>query len=572
MKMEGLLPGDDPANWSKYLHEETKAKVLQDWDNFVQDCSARSFSDSTADQHQMEEIFQFPDRGQRVFDVVSQATRDDNGVLTGFMGFFRDITELRKFRQERDLSLASIDHDTRNAVRALEDVLDQLRQQMETPHGLQLIAVGTTCLKTIEDLAKIARNPHEPQTTQEEFDLCETIESFSVVNMAGDNIGPKRARVMIDESVPRRVAGPRAALMRVLQNLVANAANRPDVSQPQIHLACERVDPASTAVVVAVADDGAGLSNDQAKSLREELQQPIDELRAQLSSLIAPKHGRGLPLYQIWLKAIDSQLDISRGPNGFWNRFSFTIHVKEVKARELDDANGVPNFAECGAVLLVEDDPVWKSTLMQRLMDWGVSPLAVCDRGEDAVQLARDGGFALVLMDIRLPGHLDGYDAARRIREMTVDMDAPPRLISISITEDDKEKRESAGFDAFIRKDRLKRPMDLFELWFPGQTCTDQREPPLSLPSNADLFSNMHAKLAVQCFSELSVIAHLLDAWGIEDKSTKNAIHKWKQKWASMEAMYTRFNSAASSFNPSAELFDLVRTALNELQNRYGVW
>jgi CheY-like chemotaxis protein len=68
--------------------------------------------------------------------------------------------------------------------------------------------------------------------------------------------------------------------------------------------------------------------------------------------------------------------------------------------------------------------------------------------------LANCDGFALVLLDLRLPG-LDGFAVARRLRAVELEQQAPPTLI-VALTANDgvAEKRAAldAGMDAFLGK------------------------------------------------------------------------------------------------------------------------
>ena len=226
------------------------------------------------------------------------------------------------------------------------------------------------------------------------------MESFSLVNMAGDG-APKRTRVTIDDNVPRRVNGHRAVLMQVLQNLVANAAKRSDVGRPQIELTCVRWADSQISINVAVEDDGKGLLGNDYQNVMKRLSMPKDQLNAELTSLVSSEHGKGLALCQLWLMAIGSQLVLSQGNNRGWNRFSFTIHVEERQPRSAVDLRGRVSFAGRGSVLLVEDNRALAFAARRVLVDWGVSTITACERGEDAVRLAAQGEFSLVLLDIQ---------------------------------------------------------------------------------------------------------------------------------------------------------------------------
>jgi len=70
-------------------------------------------------------------------------------------------------------------------------------------------------------------------------------------------------------------------------------------------------------------------------------------------------------------------------------------------------------------ILIVEDDDI-----IARLMQWRVEKLGyeVCGRaaeGNEAISLVEQKSPNLVLLDIGLPGTIDGIEAAKRIREIS---------------------------------------------------------------------------------------------------------------------------------------------------------
>ena len=66
------------------------------------------------------------------------------------------------------------------------------------------------------------------------------------------------------------------------------------------------------------------------------------------------------------------------------------------------------------AILVVEDEAAIRSGLCDILTFHGYVPSAV-DSGEEAVRRALDGRFALILLDVMLPG-LSGFDVCRAVR------------------------------------------------------------------------------------------------------------------------------------------------------------
>ena len=71
-------------------------------------------------------------------------------------------------------------------------------------------------------------------------------------------------------------------------------------------------------------------------------------------------------------------------------------------------------------VLVVEDDPLVRETAVDALRDAGFL-VVEAGTGEEALERARNGPDA-VLLDLQLPGGLDGWDVAERLRQMRPDI------------------------------------------------------------------------------------------------------------------------------------------------------
>ena len=69
-----------------------------------------------------------------------------------------------------------------------------------------------------------------------------------------------------------------------------------------------------------------------------------------------------------------------------------------------------------GKILVVEDEVVIAMRLQQRLTSLGFDIVGVAYSGEEAVETARDLKPDLILMDIMIPGRLDGIEAAKAIK------------------------------------------------------------------------------------------------------------------------------------------------------------
>lgn len=103
------------------------------------------------------------------------------------------------------------------------------------------------------------------------------------------------------------------------------------------------------------------------------------------------------------------------------------------------------------AILVVDDEIVNRSIAAAVLESagWQVDEV---ENGPAAIRAVRDGRYALVLMDIQMPG-MDGFEAARAIRAGHGATAAVPILAFTALQREDAIGRvEAVGMDGFIAK------------------------------------------------------------------------------------------------------------------------
>ncbi len=79
--------------------------------------------------------------------------------------------------------------------------------------------------------------------------------------------------------------------------------------------------------------------------------------------------------------------------------------------------------------------------------------------GEDAISMAQTELPDLILMDIRLPGGIDGLEATRRIKAMPQLTHIPILAMTASVRPEDVQRALDMGCSDFVRK-----PVDIDEL------------------------------------------------------------------------------------------------------------
>ena len=113
-------------------------------------------------------------------------------------------------------------------------------------------------------------------------------------------------------------------------------------------------------------------------------------------------------------------------------------------------------------VLVAEDNPI-NQALARSLLEKRGHTVVVTADGGDAVRLAREERFDLIMMDLQMPA-VDGIEATRRIRQSERECGSRVPIIALTAhaMEADRERCLQAGMDAYLTKPL--QPDSLFRL------------------------------------------------------------------------------------------------------------
>jgi len=109
-------------------------------------------------------------------------------------------------------------------------------------------------------------------------------------------------------------------------------------------------------------------------------------------------------------------------------------------------------------ILIVDDQPE-VSRLLEIVLRGEGRQLLFADNGEDALALAGNQPLDLILLDIMMPGALDGYEVARRLKANPATASPHIIVMTAKVRDQDRQEALAAGADDFISK-----PFDVVEL------------------------------------------------------------------------------------------------------------
>jgi two-component system cell cycle response regulator len=101
-------------------------------------------------------------------------------------------------------------------------------------------------------------------------------------------------------------------------------------------------------------------------------------------------------------------------------------------------------------ILVIEDNPDNRELMRYLLTSFGYEPI-VASSGHEGVEMAQAEPPDIVLLDLHMPG-MDGYEAARRIRELPDLAETPIVAVTAIAMLGDRDAVLARGFDGYISK------------------------------------------------------------------------------------------------------------------------
>jgi PAS domain S-box-containing protein len=281
----------------------------------------------------------------------------------------------------------------------------------------------------------------------------------------------------VDPRVPAWVSTDPTRLRQVLLNLVGNALKFTEHGSVRVEVTRETTIGKASAIRFAVVDTGIGIDPDKQPSLFEPFRQAEESTTRRYGGT-----GLGLAISSSLTTLLGGSLDLISRP-GAGSTFSFTLLLSSpIRAQDIPAARtsaatdagptgaprpSAPAAPEGPLLLLAEDNPVNQKVAQGQLAALGYRVDVVAD-GVEAVEAARTGEYAAILMDCQMP-RMDGYQATREIRRAE---GAGRRIPIIAVTASaltvDRERCLSVGMDDHLGKPvRMALLTETLQRWAP---------------------------------------------------------------------------------------------------------
>jgi PAS domain S-box-containing protein len=387
--------------------------------------------------------------------------RDDEGRVVRWFGTNTDVTheretadklrslaaELSEADRRKDEFLATLAHELRNPLAPISNALSILKTSGGDQQAFQdtrdildrQVRHMVRLIDDLLDLSRISRNRIELR--KEPVELADAI--AAAVESCRPAVDEARHELSIELPAQQAtlVADP-VRLAQVFANLLQNACK---YTPPGGRLSIvARVD--GDRASVAVRDDGVGIPSDMLGRIFDMFTQVEPSLDRAQGGL-----GIGLTLVKRLVEMHGGAVEArSEGPG---RGSEFVVHlplaVDEPSAPAPSPAPAATPSPKA-RILVVDDNRDSATSLVMLLKLSGHDARAAFD-GLEAVQAARQWQPQVILLDLGLP-KLNGYEAARQIRQQP----GGEQVVVVALTgwgqDDDRRKSAEYGFDRHFVK------------------------------------------------------------------------------------------------------------------------
>ena len=334
--------------------------------------------------------------------------------MTAILGFADILSDPGQRREEREACVETIRRQGEHLLAVINDILDLSKIEAGK---LTVERVACAPGSVLQDVAALLRGRAEAKGI--------------TLDVASGGL-------------PSEVHTDATRLRQILINLVGNAIKFTESGGVRVEARVVSPDR----LLIEVADTGLGMTEEQLGRLFQPFTQADSSTTRRYGGT-----GLGLAISHRLAGLLGGDLTARSAP-GAGTTFAVTIDTRPPAGRATEPqpparaSGGVPLPRLEGRVLLAEDGPD-NRRLFTHILERAGATVTVADNGRAALELARGGGFDLLILDMQMP-ELDGYSVARRLRASGSAL--PVIALTAHAMTGDRERCLEAGCDAFATK------------------------------------------------------------------------------------------------------------------------
>jgi len=340
--------------------------------------------------------------------------------------------------------LANMSHEIRtpmNGVMGMAELLSgtklDAKQSMFTDVIVKSGAALLTIINDILDFSKIDAGQMELDPAP--FRLAEAVEDVATLVSSKDAEKDLELIVRVDPALPDFLVGDVGRIRQIITNLMGNAVKFTEHGHVYVNVEGKVTNHSENGVSVAslrvsVEDTGIGIA-------KEKLARVFDKF-SQVDTSATRKHegtGLGLSIASSLVELMGGEIGAESEPgvgSTFWFEFELPVHGEQKQRKR------VPVDVSGSRVLIVDDNPVNRSILIEQMTSWNFDSAAAVSGAEALTFMgaAITQGISIdcVVMDYHMP-EMNGGDTVKAMHANRTLCGIPViMLTSVDETEDGK--------------------------------------------------------------------------------------------------------------------------------------
>ena len=286
------------------------------------------------------------------------------------------------------------------------------------------------------------------------FDLQAVLDNL--VNVVGLKANEKDLTLDIrcPPSVPKHLLGDPTRLGQILLNLVGNAVKFTGHGGVTLDIHVQECNAEQARLQFCVRDTGAGLTPSQIEALFQSFHQTDSSITRRFGGT-----GLGLTISKELVELMQGRIWVESQP-GIGSQFYFelpfglgegAVPSQRALASVTDDGQARSLESIRGArVLLVEDNTI-NQLVARNLLELNGVVVDIAHNGQEGVDMALHGNYAMVFMDIQMPV-MDGLQATRAIRATPGFSQLPIVAMTANAMANDYQNSLDAGMNEHLTK------------------------------------------------------------------------------------------------------------------------
>ena len=255
--------------------------------------------------------------------------------------------------------------------------------------------------------------------------------------------------IEVGPTIPVSIVSDKQKFRQIIINLIGNAIKFTQEGKVTVRTWAQLIkdSPGQLRVFVDVEDTGLGIAEEEIGKLFRIFSQTA-------SGAASGGTGLGLAISRNFARMLGGDITVT-SRLGKGSVFQLEILAEQGHIDWKDPALdkkiiGLVSDQKTCSILIVDDEDLNRQILVNIFTKMGFETRQAVD-GEEAVALCEESAPDIVLMDIQMP-KVDGYEATRRIKALSTEMNVPVIGLSAGVFEADRNKALSCGMDAFVSK------------------------------------------------------------------------------------------------------------------------